>query len=212
VRILVVDDNALIRLGLRASLDGLEDVEEVLEAANGQVAVEIAARGTTDVVLLDVAMPVMDGITALPLLLAHAKVIMLTHTDDLDVVGVAMSLGASGYIIHGSLEPVAILTALRACLAGGTFTAGLSPWERRVPAAEPVRAASRPDVLSRREAEIMDAIARGLANPEIAARLFLSEKTVKNHINSIFAKLGVCARGQAIALWLGSSTGPVGPP
>ena len=211
MRILVVDDNALIRLGLRAALDGLTDVEEVLEAENGQVAVEIAARGATDIVLLDVAMPVMDGITALPLLLAHAKVIMLTHTDDLDVVGEAMALGASGYIIHGSLQPVAILTALRACLAGGTFTAGLSPWERVFPSTEPAAPASRTDVLSRREAEIMDAIARGLANPQIAARLFVSEKTVKNHINSIFAKLGVSARGQAIALWLGSTGGPRGP-
>jgi DNA-binding NarL/FixJ family response regulator len=211
VRILVVDDNALIRLGLRASLDGLEDVEQVLEAENGQVAVQIAARGETDIVLLDVAMPVMDGITALPLLLAHAKVVMLTHTDDLDVVGNAMTLGASGFIIHGSLEPVAILSALRACLAGGTVTAGLSPWEQLVPPTRPAHPAERPGGLSDREGEIMDEIARGLANPQIAARLFVSEKTVKNHINSIFAKLGVSARGQAIALWLGSNSRPGGP-
>lgn len=208
MKILVVDDNALIRLGLRASLAGLAGVEEVREAANGQEALDVARAFDVDIALLDVRMPVLDGIGALPGLLERCKVVMLTNTDDVDVVGDAMTLGASGYIIHGSLPPEGILAALQACLLGGTFTAGLAPWGSRN---QSPRGPSAPSVLSARESEIMELAAAGLANPEIAGELFLSEKTVKNHINSIFAKLGVTSRGQAMALWHQGRRGPVGP-
>lgn len=204
MKILVVDDNALIRLGLRASLVGLAGVEEVREAANGQEALDVARAFDVDIALLDVRMPVLDGMGALPGLLERCKVVMLTNTDDVDVVTEAMGLGASGYIIHGSLPPEGILAALQACLLGGTFTAGLAPWGSRS------ESPHEPSVLSVRESEIMALAAAGLANPEIARQLFLSEKTVKNHINSIFAKLGVTSRGQATALWHQGHRGPVG--
>ncbi len=213
MRVLVADDNALIRLGLRATLEALPDVSVVHEAENGAVAVERVRQGDVDVVLLDVRMPVLDGLSALPQLLEHATVLMLTNTDDLEIVGEAMQRGASGYIIHGSLEPEGIVAALRACLAGGTFTAGIGPWARPVPQQSRQEPALR-DLLSEREAEIMEIIATGRSNAQIARTLFLSEKTVKNHINRIFAKLGVASRSEAIVAWLGAApgaTGPVGP-
>lgn len=212
MKILVVDDNALIRLGLLACFEGLDGVAAVEEAANGQEALDVSARFEPDIVLLDVRMPVLDGIGALPALLERSKVVMLTNTDDLDVVAQAMTLGASGYIIHGSLEPAGILAALRACLLGGTFTAGLAPWEMLAAAPATRAQLSVASVLSPREDEIMGRVAEGLSNPQIAARLFLSEKTVKNHINSIFAKLGVASRAQAMALWHSGRRGPMDPP
>ncbi len=226
MRVLVADDNALIRLGLRVALEALPDVEQVDEAENGQVAVDRTRAGDVDVVLLDVRMPVRDGLSALPDLLEHATVLMLTNTDDLEVVGEAMQRGASGYIIHGSLEPEGIAAAIRACLAGGTFTAGIGPWGRSLPVAPapgpvpgPAPGGAVRDALSEREAEIMAVIATGRSNAQIARELFLSEKTVKNHINRIFAKLGVGSRAEAIVLWLAGEAavaddgpGSTGPP
>lgn len=202
MRILVVDDNALIRVGLRVSLEGLDGVTEILEAEHGEQAIEISRSTPVDVVLLDVRMPVLDGPGALPTLLERSVVVLLTNTDDIDVAAAAMRAGASGYILHGTLEPEEILSALQACMAGGTYTAGLSPWTRMLPVSA-VRADDDPRAaLSPREREIMREVATGASNREIAARLFLSEKTVKNHINRIFSKLDVTSRGQAIALWL----------
>lgn len=203
----MVDDNRLIRVGLRVSLEGLEGIDEVLEAENGLQAVEIAQTTPVDVVLLDVRMPVLDGLGALPQLVARATVLMLTNTDDLDVVGSAMRAGASGYILHGQLEPEGIRDAMRACLAGGTFTAGLSPWD--LVHRERPSAAGHRQLLSPRELQIMDHVATGASNGQIAATLYVSEKTVKNHINSIFAKLAVASRAQAVAMWLGG--GPQDP-
>lgn len=210
MRVLVVDDNALIRLGLRAALEELDDVEEVAEAANGQQAVERVQVGDIDVVLLDVRMPVRDGMSALPDIVPHATVLMLTNTDDMEIVGRAMQAGASGYVIHGSLTPEGIGSAIRACLAGGTFTSGLQTWAPAATVTAP-RAVPRHDVLSAREGEIMEVVAQGLTNQQIARRLYLSEKTVKNHINRIFAKLQVTSRTQAVAVWLGTADGSAGP-
>jgi len=213
MRVLVADDNRLIRLGLRAVLEELPDVQSVEEAENGQVAVDRVTAGDIDVVLLDVRMPVRDGLDALPEILPHATVLMLTNTDDMEVVGEAMRAGASGYILHGSLEPDGIGAAIRACLAGGTVVSGLEPWAtvRKVedPApSEPAASAAGSHGLSAREVEIMDVISRGLTNTQIARSMYLSEKTVKNHINRIFGKLGVTNRAQAIAVWLGTAVGP----
>lgn len=213
MRILVADDNKLIRMGLRAVLEELPDVVSVDEAENGAVAVERAATGDVDVVLLDVRMPVRDGLDALPDILPHAKVLMLTNTDDMDTAAAAMRAGASGYILHGSLEPEGIGSAIRACLAGGTVVSGLDPWSMSRAAAAPPPSPAPTDLrgLSAREAEIMDVVTKGLTNTQIARTFFLSEKTVKNHINRIFSKLGVTNRAQAIAVWMGTADGPTAP-
>lgn len=211
MRVLVADDNALIRLGVRAALEELPDVAEVVEAPNGAVAVARVQEGDVDVVLLDVRMPELDGLSALTDIVPHATVLMLTNTDDMASVAEAMRAGASGYIVHGSLDPQGIGAAIRTCLAGGRVMSGFEPWATPVPAspAPPTGGAGVRAGLSEREAEIMDVVSQGLTNTQIARQLFLSEKTVKNHINRIFAKLGVTNRAQAIAAWLG--TGPAGP-
>lgn len=199
MRVLVADDNAFIRMGLRAALESQPDVDAVLEAADGAEALERVDG--VDVVLLDVRMPVRDGLDVLPELSAVATVIMLTNTDTVETAARAMHSGASGYIIHGALDPSGIAAAIRTCLSGGTVMAGLDPW----PVSATSRTVGRADCgLSQREAEIMDLIAQGLTNAELADRLFLSEKTVKNHINRIFAKLRVANRAQAMATWLGT--------
>ena len=205
MKVLVADDNAFIRMGLRAALESQPDVDTVLEAGDGAQALE--RIDGVDVVLLDVRMPVRDGLDVLPELSAAATVIMLTNTDTVEVAAQAMRSGASGYIIHGALDPSGIAAAIRTCLSGGTVMAGLDPW----PVSATSRTAERVDSgLSQRETEIMDLISQGLTNAELARRLFLSEKTVKNHINRIFAKLGVANRAQAMAAWLGTD-GSVGP-
>lgn len=213
MRILVVDDNALIRLGLRAALEELDDVESVDEAGDGQAAVDRVAQGDVDVVLLDVRMPGRDGLSVLPELVGRTTVVMLTNTDDMAAVNEAMRAGAAGYVIHGSLEPAGIGAAIRACLAGGRVVSGLETWVSPAapPPPAPATAVASRDDLSAREAEIMDVVAQGLTNTQIARRLFLSEKTVKNHINRIFAKLGVTNRAHAVAVWLGTAPGPGDP-
>ncbi len=205
MKVLIVDDNPIIRLGLRAALESQPQISCVVEAADGAQAVE-ATEGV-DVVLLDVRMPVRGGLEVLPELAATATVIMLTSTDQVETAAEAMRSGASGYIIHGSLDPAGIVSAIATCVAGGTVMAGLDPL-----ATVSSASTARQDEagLSRRETEIMGLVAQGLNNAQLARQLFLSEKTVKNHINRIFTKLGVTSRAQAMAAWLGTdgSGGP----
>ncbi|MGO1317559.1 MAG: response regulator transcription factor [Cellulomonadaceae bacterium] len=221
MKVLAVDDNAIIRLGLRVALESVDGVDEVFETDDPEEAVALVRRADIDAVLLDVQMPKMSGLELLPALVEHAAVLMLTNMDDAEVVDRAMAAGASGYVLHGALEPQYLADALRACRAGGTFIAGVAhPWSRPAAAAR----AATPSAtaltgaddggggalrrrLTSREAEVMDLVASGLANGEIAAQLFLSEKTIKNHINSIFAKVGVTTRGQAMAAWLRGGAG-----
>lgn len=205
MKVLIVDDNQLIRMGLRVSLEMKEAIGEIFEATNGREAIEIAAQEEVDITILDVSMPVMDGIDALEELVAHCPVIMLTNEDDSTTVARAMQKGASGYIVHGSLDPDAIINALSACIAGGTITAGLplTAFTAQTKTEPAAMETAVQEALTEREREVMEVIALGLGNQEIAARLFLSEKTVKNHINRIFSKLNVETRAQAIALWLG---------
>jgi DNA-binding NarL/FixJ family response regulator len=206
VRVMVVDDNTVIRTGLRSLLALSADVLVVAEAANGKEAVETAQRVHPDVVLLDVRMPVLDGVSAAKELAQQAKVLMLTYADDGEVITSALRSGASGYLVHGAFQPEELVRAvvgtahgdshLSPAAAGVLVSAVRSELGRAAP--DRVRLA-----LSEREAEVMDLIASGRSNVDIASTLFLSEKTVKNHVNRIYAKLAVRTRSQAIALWLG---------
>jgi len=206
IRVLVADDNAVIRMGVVSLLETADDIEIVGEASTGQEAIDLAARVHPDVVLLDVRMPVLDGVAAVATVSRRSKVLMLTYSEDADVVSDALRAGATGYLIHGRFEPADLLRAVRATYTG---QAVLSPTAATV-LVDALRQGPRtplPDRvasgLSDRERGVMDLIARGLSNRAIADELYLSEKTVKNHVNRIYAKLGVTSRGEAIASWLG---------
>ncbi|MBL0885463.1 response regulator transcription factor [Myceligenerans indicum] len=209
MRILAVDDNPIIRMGLRTLLDGTEGVTSVIDTGDPEEAVAHVLAGWVDVVLLDVRMPEVSGLELLPRLAGGATVVMLTHTDDPATVAEAMAAGAAGYLVHGALEPRAMVEAMRLCRGGSQVVSGVAPGTPAMGR----DAAPGPDpavrgLLSPREAEVMDLVADGLSNGEVAARLFLSEKTVKNHVNSLFAKLAVTTRSQAIVLWLRQGHGP----
>ncbi|MFJ3717231.1 response regulator [Streptomyces sp. NPDC090057] len=231
LRLVVADDNPVIRAGLTALLSDREDTTVVAEAADGREAYEAALVHRPDVVLLDVRMPGVDGISALPHLVRLAPVMMLTYSHETETVREALRLGAGGYLVHGEFTTEQLVRAVRdvregrphvtpgaaRALVNGVRESApahtgpeLSPFLGLVPPQN--LSQLQPDVgqsyrsrfqLSGREAEIMDLIASGMTNQQIAAACFISEKTVKNHINRIFAKLHSTTRSQAAAKWLG---------
>ncbi|MFG2920566.1 response regulator [Streptomyces sp. NPDC048305] len=287
LRVVVADDNPVVRAGLGVLLTGRVDIEVVAEAVDGRQAYEMAVRHRPDVVLLDVRMPGVDGISALPHLVKVAPVMMLTYSRESEIVHEALRLGASGYLVHGEFTADQLVQAVRdtksgrahftataanALLAhmrqgdaprtgplpdglGSALTAGVpgtqggpgavgSPHGSQhgapahVPVQPPLPPATRHSVpaqglsqmqpvvgqssqgseahgaansgqhgLSSREVEVMQLIASGMSNQQIAATCFISEKTVKNHINRIFTKLHSGSRSEAIARWLGTAPG-----
>jgi len=200
LRIVIADDQASVREGLVLLLGGLPGIDVVGAAADGEQAVELVAEHQPDAILLDLHMPVLDGIGATRRLAAEhpgvAIVVLTTYADD-DSVLDALRAGARSYLTKDA-DRADIARALSAAADG------LAVLDPRVPAMllaaarAPVRAAAAPDGLTGREAEILGLIARGLTNPEIAARLFLSSHTIKTHINRIFAKTGSRDRVAAI--------------
>ncbi|MFI1868178.1 response regulator [Streptomyces jumonjinensis] len=299
LRVVVADDNPVVRAGLTALLQGRPDLDVVAEAVDGRQAYEAVLRHRPDVVLLDVRMPEVDGISALPRLVRLAPVLMTTYSRESEVVHEALRLGAGGYLVHGEFTAEQLVSAVHDIRAGRpafshSAAAALSAGVLGGPAARPpVRPAGsppeapgavpdppgylpasqneispadrtgwravsqarptsqsmhdahagvefrefaqqpslteanvghsslRPDAatgprgviteLSRREAEVMELIASGLTNQQIAASCFISLKTVKNHINRIFAKLNAASRGEAIAIWHGLVRRGAGP-
>ncbi|MFE2945018.1 response regulator [Streptomyces sp. NPDC059255] len=298
LRVVVADDNPVVRAGLTALLSGRDDIQVVGEATDGRQAYEVARRTGPDVVLLDVRMPGVDGISALPHLVRISPVMMLTYSRESEIVHEALRLGAGGYLVHGEFSADQLVSAVRDIKQGRahfTPTAanalldhmrrGPAPAQGRslpeglgtvyttgvpygggpqpptdlphqdanahanasgVPSPRSVRTGQKADVLalngprapqgvsqmqsnvaqsrggpqsasgghnreefglSSREVEIMELIASGMSNQQIAATCFISEKTVKNHINRIFAKLHCGSRSEAIAKWLGMTPG-----
>ncbi len=195
--VLVADDNSVVRSVVRDMLDGAGDLVVIGEAANGAEALQLARRHRPDVTLLDHRMPVRDGLSVVGAISVHSRVLMLTRSADDRTVLDAVRSGAIGFLVHGQFGPAELLHAVRA-VAGGE--AHLSPSAARV-LVSAVRAAPARLGLSHREAEVMDLIARGLSNGDIAATLVLSSKTVENHVNRIFAKLGVTSRAAAVRRW-----------
>ncbi|UDY23766.1 response regulator [Nocardioides sp. Kera G14] len=206
VSVLIVDDNTVVRRGLRSLLEISDGIEVVGEASDGVLAESMVRTLHPDVVLLDVRMPRQDGIQTARAIAAETTVIMMTFTDEPDHIRAALSAGASGYLVHGSFDANTLAHTIRSVLLGaGAFSAqALAALRDPGPAARP--AVDRKSFgLSERQAELMDLIAKGHSNGDIAGELFLAEKTVKNHINAIFARLGVASRAEAIALWLGTN-------
>jgi DNA-binding NarL/FixJ family response regulator len=210
IRVLIADDNAVIRQGVRALLTAsADDIEVVGEAATGREAIDQAEALRPDVVLLDIRMPVMDGVKAAERLAAQCKVMMLTYSDDEPMVAGAIRAGAHGYLVHGRFEPDELTRAVRD-LAGGKriVSPSVAPVIFELIArgeshdTAPARD-SGPDALTGREREVMTSISRGRSNRDIATELVISEKTVKNHIRAIYDKLGVGSRAEAMAVWLG---------
>ncbi|MCX5293260.1 MULTISPECIES: response regulator transcription factor [unclassified Streptomyces] len=283
LKVVVADDNPVVRAGLTALLSGRADITVVAEAADGRQAYEAALQHHPDVVLLDVRMPGVDGISALPYLVRIAPVVMLTYSRESEIVQEALRRGAGGYLVHGEFTADQLVAAVRdtkqgrphfSPTAAGALLAQLR--QGQGPAAgpplpeglgqadasaygnsSPVPTYAQPEVptpprvftsphlpvptispenlsqvqpdvgqsssgwmsgrpvapdrsrfqLSTREAEIMEHIASGMNNQQIAATCFISEKTVKNHINRIFAKLHSTSRSEAAAKWLGTAPG-----
>lgn len=210
VRVLVADDNPLLRMGLTSLLAATDHIEVVAEAENGRQAVALAEEHRPDVAVLDVRMPEMDGVAAAARMPPGVRVLMLTYSDEPQVIATALDSGAVGYLVHGAHRPQELIDAVRSAAHGMTV---LGPAATRVllaSGARPRDPVGDEHGLTDRETEIMELVADGLTNAAIAQHCFLAEKTVKNHINRIFAKLGVANRAEAVSLWL--RTGPgVGP-
>ncbi|MER7402133.1 response regulator transcription factor [Streptomyces sp. NPDC000070] len=280
LRVVVADDNPVVRAGLTALLSGRADITVVAEAADGRQACEAAHQHRPDVVLLDVRMPGVDGISALPYLVRIAPVVMLTYSRESEIVQEALRRGAGGYLVHGEFTADQLVDAVRDIKEGrahftptaaGALLARLRQDQTPIPPLpeglgrsssataygipESAKSHNQPQVaplsaslpppqvpslltssenlsqvqshvgqsssgwtsgrpaapdrarfqLSTREAEIMDHIASGMTNQQIAATCFISEKTVKNHINRIFAKLHSTSRSEAAAKWIGTA-------
>ncbi len=208
IRVLVCDDNPIVREGLVAVLGTFDDLAVVGEAADGRHLVAEYRRLTPDVVVLDVRMPGWDGITALVELGPDARVLMLTYSGEVETVTAALRAGARGFLVHGEQEPEQIAAAIRAVAEGGTVL-GRTGSEAAISALRGTP--QRIDVgaefgLTRREAEIMELLAEGRTNAEIAAELHVTAKTVKNHLHHAYTKLGARSRAEAVALWLSGPT------
>ena len=214
IRVVLVDDHQLVRAGLRALLDLADDVEVVGEAGNGADALPVVASLTPDVVLMDLSMPVMDGIEATRRIREQtpdAHVVVPTSFTEEDRFAAALAAGAIGYLIKDS-DPEDVIDAVRAAAVGH---APIDPRMARAllpggstdprlgaaaPTETPTAAEGRVEGLSLREREVLSLVAGGLANKQIARALGISDRTVKTHLANIFRNIGVADRTSA-AMW-----------
>lgn len=207
IRVLLVDDQSLVRVGFRMIIDAKPDLEVVGEAADGAEAARLVAELTPDVVLMDVRMPGVDGIEAIERIVASgstARIIVLTTYDVDDAVYAALRAGACGFLLK-DVRPAELVDGIRVVARGDAL---LAPTVTRrlldqvlptLPA--PNRAhLARLDVLSQRESEVLGLVALAMSNAEIAARLSLTEGTVKAHVSAVLRKLGLRDRVQAVVL------------
>jgi DNA-binding NarL/FixJ family response regulator len=205
IRVLLADDQALVRAGFRALLDAQDDIEVVGEANDGAEAVALARRHGPDVVLMDIRMPGTDGLAATRAIvgddrLAGVRIVILTTFELDEYVFEAIRSGASGFLVKDT-EPVELLRAVRAVAAGDAL---LSPGVTRRLIGEfatqtrEAQPTPQLDVLTDREREVMALVAEGLSNDDIAARLFLSPMTAKTHVSRAMTKLGARDRAQLV--------------
>jgi DNA-binding NarL/FixJ family response regulator len=200
IRVLIADDHPLVRQGLQAALAPLPEVEVVAEAATGQAAIREAVLHRPEVVVMDLQMPELNGIEAtreLARTVPSAAVLVLTMFDDDDSVFAAMRAGARGYVLKGA-EQQEIARAITAVAAGEAIFGPAIATRVLAYFATPPRAPTPFPELTAREREVLDLLAAGRNNHQIAEQLGLSGKTVANHISAIFAKLQVADRTQAI--------------
>ena len=195
IRILIVDDHGVVREGVRMYLALDPELEVVGEAANGEEALQLAREHNPDVVLMDLLMPVMDGVTATALIrreLPDTEVIALTSVLEDQAIYRAMRAGAIGYLLKNT-KATELTRAIKAAAAGQVQ---LSP-EAAARLLREVGVPDSPEKLTERETEVLRLLAQGKANKEIAADLVIGEKTVKTHVSNVLSKLGVSSRTQA---------------
>ncbi|MFC4560339.1 response regulator [Nocardiopsis mangrovi] len=209
IRVAIADDQALVRMGLRVLVEAEDDLEAAGEAADGREAVELVRREHPDVVLMDVRMPVMDGIAALREIaaddrLASTRVVVLTTFELDEYVFDALRAGASGFLIKDS-EPAELLRAIRLAASGESLLSPsvtrrvISSFVSRAPGGE---GAARPALteLTEREREVLALVGEGLSNAEIAERLFVSPATARTHVSRAMVKLRARDRAQLVVI------------
>lgn len=218
ISLLIADDEALVRTGLRLVLETEDDLRVVGEAADGVEAIAEAARLRPDVVLMDVRMPRMDGVEACRRLVEQGATVVVLTTFDLDEhLFASIRAGASGFLLKAS-PPEELVAAIRAAHAGNALvepkmTKRLLDEFARGPVTPPAgEVPARFAQLTERELEVLHEVARGLSNAEIAARLYISETTVKSHVNHLLTKLDLRDRIQAVVLAYELGLVPASPP
>lgn len=204
LRLVVADDNPVVRAGMTNLLGTVPGLDVVGSAADGREALAMVQSLRPDLALLDVRMPELDGIAVAQAIAATVPVLMLTHSDEPEVIAAALAAGARGYVVHSEFDVDEIVSAVRIVAAGGVH---LSPSAGNILATAASQSVDRGAAadrwgLSAREREVMDLIADGRSNGQIARECYLSEKTVKNHVNRIFSKLAVTSRAEAVSRWL----------
>ena len=203
MKVMVVDDNAIVRIGLRPVLDRIDAVDEVIEAEDAFSALEAHHAHSPDIILLDISMPPgRSGLEILPELARDASVIMLTSNRDPSSIREALDAGARGYLVHGQLGVNEVAGAIETCRSGGLVLGREAADVILNPSTEDLTDNPLRAQVSDREAEILDLAATGMSNSRIAQQLFLSERTVKNYLNSAYPKIQVHSRAEAIAVWL----------
>jgi DNA-binding NarL/FixJ family response regulator len=207
IRVMLADDQRLVRAGFRSILDGEDDINVVSEAGDGAEAVHVAAASRPDVVLMDIRMPVLDGLEATrrsvaDKALSAVKVVILTTFDLDDYVYSALKAGASGFLVKDT-DPVELIHGVRVTARGDAL---LAPSVTRRLIAEFAQRIKLPppskdlESLTEREREVMTLVAAGLSNDEIATRLVVSPATAKTHVSRVLAKLGARDRAQLVVL------------
>ena len=210
IRILLVDDQSIVREGLASLLQTKPNIEVVGEAENGQAAIKQSLILQPDVVLMDIRMPIMDGVAAIKILtqkLPDIKILVLTTFDDDEYVAQAMANGAKGYLLKDT-PSVELAQAIRSVYQGYTQL-GPGLFEKTRPANSEIPTKINPELatLTTRETEVLQLIALGCSNREIATQLYITERTVKNHVNSILRRLDLRDRTQAAILMMSQKLG-----
>jgi DNA-binding NarL/FixJ family response regulator len=206
IRVAIVDDQAMIRAGFTSLLSAEPDIEVVGDAADGEAAVELVSRLAPDVALMDIRMPLLDGISATRRLVearVPTKVLVLTTFDLDEYVFEALQAGASGFLLKDATAEE-LASAIRVVAAGDSLLAPavtrrvIDAFVRRPPVVARTPTHQRLSLLTPRELEVLGLIARGLSNLDIAERLFVSESTTKTHVSNVLAKLGLPDRVHAV--------------
>jgi DNA-binding NarL/FixJ family response regulator len=206
IRVVIVDDQAMVRAGFTSLLSAEPDIEVVGDAADGEAAVELVCRLEPDVTLMDIRMPRLDGISATQRLVearVETKVLVLTTFDLDEYVFDALRAGASGFLLKDATAEelaaaVRVVSAGESLLAPGVTRRVIDAFVRRAPAPPRAPVDQRLSSLTPRELEVLGLVARGFSNLDIAERLFVSEGTTKTHVSNVLAKLGVRDRVQAV--------------